>query len=702
MSRKPKKGRGKPGKGLKKARQEPDRVFTVADNLLFALVLLILFLRAFLSGRTYPHYNHFFHLAVCVATILWLVKCYKRGTLELHNRLLTGFVLAFALVCSITFFTTINKGITLRYIYEIISYTLLFLIIANNFRDGASIKAAVFMILASGLLVNIYGVYQRYVTLQATRDYIENVIGSGNQDMLMGLPLKPEILYRLQSQRIFSTFLFPNAYSLFLAISAALAIGLIWSMRGKISKFAGELLKKPVSQGPALVGYRVPRPVWLLGRILLLALCAISCILIPWNLWMTGSRGGWLSAIAIVFVLLATGLWGRKIPVGGKVAALLFVAVLLTTFTVGGDAFSAEPKAEYEESFAQRLTDSSSVRQRFTYWKASLEMVKDHPWLGVGWGAFEAAYPRFMILGGYPVKLAHNNYLQVWAETGTVGLNAFIGMWLVFLYTFWRKARPGAAGELRGIACGLGAGVIGFLVNSLVDFALYLPPLMYFIYAMMGLLVAIPSERTEGDKFTFRFSSLAGIASIIAVCFFTGLIFKSYQGMRIFMKVEDERNRAFPTKFAIEEGMQVDRDRQYRVLKESVPLLKESIGHYSYDSEAHHMLGDVHVHLFRLENATRQMDEGISHLKRGGDLSPYSPHIFNSLAVAYWMMGNATGDRELFQKALEAELIASENFPVNPDYHGKLRQIYKALGEHKKAREERRKANELKKHYKLH
>jgi hypothetical protein len=327
-------------------------------------------------------------------------------------------------------------------------------------------------------------------------------------------------------------------------------------------------------------------------------------------------------------------------------------------------------------------------------------MAKDKPWLGVGWGAFEKAYPRYMILGGYPVKLAHNNYLQVWAETGIVGLNAFVGMWLVFLYTFWKKARPGAAGPMRGIACGLGAAIIGFLVNSTVEFGLYLPPIMYYVYAMLGLLVAIPVSGGEDDKFTLRLSTTRALMLLIAagiLCFF---IFKSFMGLRIMMKVEDERNSAFPTAFAMEKGFQVDPARQQQVLRASIPMLKESISYFPLDAEAHHMLGDTYVRLSDIEKGPHLIGDGIRHIERAGDLSPISPEIFQSLATAYWKNGNATANPEMFQKALDAELRASENFPVKPAYHDKLRQIYAALGMDEEAREEKKKFRELRKHYK--
>ena len=678
MSRKSKKKRTESKGDSKKGQQESKRdpAGSLVDNLLFALVLLIIFLRGFLSGRTYPHYNHFFHFAVGIATILWLVKCYQRGTLELHNRLLTGFIIAFALACSLTFFTTINQGITLRYIYEIVSYTLLYLIIANNFRDSGSIKATFVIFLVSALLICAYGIYQRYVTLEQTNIYIEEILKSGSQNGL-SIPINSGILYRLKSTRPFSTFLYPNAYGFYLAIVGALTIGFIWSMWEKIKESTG------------------------VGKWLLLSLLAPLCILIPWNLWLTKSRGGMLSMASVLLVFVIMGFWRKKKISTEKLAMILIVLALTTTFIAAGDAFSSEPVPEYDESIMSRLTDTVSIKQRITYWKAALEMVKDNPWFGVGWGAFEKAYPRHMILGGFPVKLAHNNYLQVWAETGIVGLNPFVGLWLVFLYTFWKKVRPGAAGELRGITIGLGAGVIAFLSNSLVDFLLYLPPFMYFVYAMLGLLVAVPTENTEKDKFSFRFSAFPAIASIAAVCFLILLLYWSFMGMRFFMKAEDRRTAALPTQFAMKRGISPPTPQeQQRVLRQCVPLLEKSREHFPLDSETHHMLGDTYLRLFQMEKSTHLLDMAIVHMKRSGELNPLSPQVFNSLATAYWIKGNTTANRDMFFKALEAEKRASENFPVNPEFHDRLRQIYESLGMKEEAKEEERKYRELKKHFK--
>ncbi len=784
MSRqKKKKSIAKPVPEEKVLPAENDRIYVWADNFLFSLTLLLLFLRPFVSGRTYPHFNHFFHMGVCVLFILWLIKSWKTGAIKLHNRLLTGFMLVFLIVCALTFFTTINRGTTLRYIYEIMSYTLLFLVIANNLREGFSIKLAVAVLLAAALLVNIYGLYQRYYTLEMTRRHIESAMAAKDQDLFLGIPLGPGILERLGSTRVFSSFLFPNAYAMYLGFVGALAIGWIWSMRAEMRRFLRNSLNKLSGPKPVLselsvlevtlaslligsflggasayylwvvrdrfssafvinrplgeildefsafiviiAGIMVGMVIWAgigvlaahfpamrrylailwhrlkgTGGVLLILIFAVSCVLIPWNLWLTFSRGGWLSALVAVFVICAIMLVRRLRVPRRNLAAAIFLALFLSSVLIPDEANSAQKIRVRKESLLQRLKDSSTVVRRLSYLETGWEMIKDRPWSGVGWGAFEKAYPRYMVLGGHPVKLAHNNYLQVWAETGIIGLNAFVGMWLVFAYAFWRKVNSASVGELRGIACGLGAGVFGFLTHSLVDFDLYLPTLTYLVFALMGLMVAIPAQEDEDDRFSFRIPREAIPILIICACVYFLFLFRSFMGLWIANRVETERNTVFPTAYAMKKGFKQDPERQRMVLEESIPLLKKSTRYFPLDADTHHMLGDTYLRLAQTEDAPYLLDEAITSFQRAGELNPLSPYVFQSLATAYWLYGNKMRKPEMLYNALQAEKRASENFPVNPEYRAKLGQIYKALGMKEEAREEFRKAQELKKYYK--
>ena len=64
----------------------------------------------------------------------------------------------------------------------------------------------------------------------------------------------------------------------------------------------------------------------------------------------------------------------------------------------------------------------ASANERLLIWRASLDMVADLPWSGFGPGTFRSVYPSF----GYAAdrssrNYAHNDYLQIYAELGTIG-----------------------------------------------------------------------------------------------------------------------------------------------------------------------------------------------------------------------------------------------------------------------------------------
>jgi putative inorganic carbon (HCO3(-)) transporter len=675
MSRKKKKKRSaaEPAAASHACSADRDSIYVWADNLLFSCALLILFLRPFVSGRTYPTYNHFFNAGVALLTILWLVKCYRKGTLDLHNRLVTGFALAFLVVCSLTFFTTVSKGITLRYIYEILSYTLLFLVIANNFRETASIKIGVATILAAALLVTLYGLYQRYYSLEMTRRYVEAVMQSGRQEMLLGVPLGPGILHRLESPRVFSTFIYANAYAIYLVFVGSLTVGWMWSMGSRMKKLARDSTEHLFGSSATSVGDRIGNCLRGIGGLSLLLLFLLSCVLIPWNLWLTYSRGGWACACVVVLVLIAAGFRMRRRVRVEKVAALVLLAALAVAMLTAANAICAEMVPMREISFSERLHDMLSVSQRVSYWRGALAMIRDNPWLGVGWGAFQKAYPRYMVLGGHPVKLAHNNYLQVWAETGIVGLNAFVGLWLVFFYTFWRKLRDVAEDNMRGIVCGLGAGIIGFLAHSYRD----------------------------DDKFSFRLPRPAAAAIIVLLCVYLWFLYRSFACLSLVNRVSAERNEAFPTAYARDRGFKPDPEKQRRVLRNGIRPLNRAIGYFRLDSTSYHLLGDTYFRLARMEDAASLLNDAVEQFERAAALDPLSPYVFQSLATAYWDIGIKTGEADMFRQALSAEQRASQNFPVNPEYHKYLSQIYRALGQEEKAKEEDELAAELAKHYKI-
>ncbi len=258
-------------------------------------------------------------------------------------------------------------------------------------------------------------------------------------------------------------------------------------------------------------------------------------------LFLTRTKGGWLGAAAgIVFLLIGWAVIIRREPGGAKgrmaraaaAVALLCVAGLAV---VGLSERGRVALREARQSFS--ISDSSQV-SRFLMWKTGLLMAREHPVVGVGPGRFDAHYQPYQgrVLeldpGGeryYPVlgiaQRAHNDYIQVGAEIGLVGLAALL--WLL-----WRSLRTGqriiagprGSGEALRVA-GLLAGIGGMLVHAFVSSPLHLAGTHFLFWLFIGLLASQAELRGGGagtrhaaGEFHFRAAGAKRILGRAGVC----------------------------------------------------------------------------------------------------------------------------------------------------------------------------------------
>jgi len=92
-----------------------------------------------------------------------------------------------------------------------------------------------------------------------------------------------------------------------------------------------------------------------------------------------------------------------------------------------------------DSNFSYRIisifTDTldSSEGLRIGIWVSTIPMIADHPFTGVGWGAFKYIYPQYNYYLEDPnitIYHAHNLYLNTAAEVGIVGAMAYF--WFFF------------------------------------------------------------------------------------------------------------------------------------------------------------------------------------------------------------------------------------------------------------------------------
>ena len=191
----------------------------------------------------------------------------------------------------------------------------------------------------------------------------------------------PEAFPELR-KRVFSTLENPNVLAGYLDVFICLALGLLAKTPARSQKFI------------------------LIGAIILLAAC----------LAMTYSRGAFL-AVAIVFAVYGVLKDWRVIILFALVTGLIaygdpnFLNRLLSTFN-GFD---------------------SSEGVRVGIWVSTIAMISDHPFAGIGWGAYQYVYPLYNYYvadTNITIYHAHNIYLNYAAEIGIVGALAFF--WYFF------------------------------------------------------------------------------------------------------------------------------------------------------------------------------------------------------------------------------------------------------------------------------
>jgi O-antigen ligase len=207
------------------------------------------------------------------------------------------------------------------------------------------------------------------------------------------------------------------------------------------------------------------------------------------------SRGGMISLAAeIAFIaIIAAGSGNRseshtdarsrlKMSRSLRTAALILVVIASISagiFWAGPERIVDRITGETTSGRAQRA--ETFFTSRGWIWRETVAMIGANPFLGVGLGAYETAYPVYsaddgsMVLGkALSVDRAHNDYLQVLSDCGLVG-GALAAWFIILIFRAVARGKSSHDPLRRALAIGGGAGIFGLLVHSLVDFNLQLP-----------------------------------------------------------------------------------------------------------------------------------------------------------------------------------------------------------------------------------
>ena len=218
-----------------------------------------------------------------------------------------------------------------------------------------------------------------------------------------------------------------------------------------------------------------------------LPLVALFTFLPVGALFLSASRGGITSFVAEV-ALLGLLIWvhrGVRRSLAAAAAVVVLAAGVVAWLGVGRalDRFTSFQKLEVTEVRRVSIVTDS--------WR----IFRDHPVRGTGLGTLQVVFPRYeSVYDGKVANHAHNDYVELLAETGVIGGLCFA----VFLFLVFRRSWDEIQATLnpQDLALRMGALVacFGLLVHSLVDFNLHIPSnaLVFFLLAVVASSTARP------------------------------------------------------------------------------------------------------------------------------------------------------------------------------------------------------------------
>lgn len=381
-------------------------------------------------------------IGAAVLLVLWSIRAMRQGHAELQGNWLYLPLVGWGLlgIAQYAFGFSVYPYLTKLDLLKGGAYLLLGFLAVESFRDTAGRKQLVWFLLSFGFAVSLFGIVQHF-TFNG-KLYWTRLLAAG------GSPFGPYVNR--------------NDFAGFVELVAPLGLAVLFFRAARREHFTFALLFTLVPIGAAIL---------------------------------SASRGG---ILVLAFDLLLLAFLARARRMGGKqFAGVAALALLAGAFVVWLGVTAAIQR------FEQLTPSEISKDRRVAIYGDTWRIFVDHPLAGTGLGTLIAVYPRYASFynPGTVVDHAHNDYLELLADTGVAG--GLCGLaFIVLLFRYALQNLQAAEGRFdRAFVAGSLTSCAGLLLHSLVDFNLQIPAnaLIFLVLAFLAATGPLgPSEARLG------------------------------------------------------------------------------------------------------------------------------------------------------------------------------------------------------------
>jgi len=264
-------------------------------------------------------------------------------------------------------------------------------------------------------------------------------------------------------------------------------------------------------------------------------LYSITTIIGAWFLIYIVARQAYIATIVELFVLslfFILDKWKNKdkalltIMVNKKSKSIAIFSILIFLVfaaNFSNQGFSFESNAHSKIAKIQSISVDEH-NPRLPAWRNTIEMIKEHPIIGVGVGQWQAQYPLYydrvmkdiIFNEGTRLKRLHNDYLEIFANVGVIGYVFLLWLSWLMIRKIW-SILTNHKSEYRFYVLGLTLGIIGFLVVAVFSFPIrmFFPAFLLFVF--IGVIASIDSASVALRFDKSRYLFLAIVMGIFTV-----------------------------------------------------------------------------------------------------------------------------------------------------------------------------------------
>lgn len=449
------------------------------------------------------------------------------------------------------------------------------------------------------------------------------------------------------------------------------------------------------------------------------------------------SRASWASAMVIWCLTIAVVYFAKKHSFGEKVsiqapgikAVTIFVLLflvgtnidhgkfsprLLDSYTRLQTAFSYEDESSRQSAEGDNLVASEpairegSLATRLKYWRNTLELIKDHPIIGSGFGNFEVRYPPynnavyktpFDTKKTY-LKYAHQEFLETMVELGFAGFLMLMALIACFYFAIFQRCRDA---DTRGLVIAIAAiiGMTGFMLNCQASSPLAWPAHKFALAVLAGLFVSSAPRREIQVPAKFK---AFGVIAFLSGGMIGYLYFDAYRrvvaGETLYVKSASRIATSVYDKEGLKQLIEAARilpnDKQisrsaggmlkiHKEQESALTYMEKVAARYPYDFLNNQNLADLHLQMNdrpaaekALERIYRVVDDDIdvllklAVLKRKSDLSKSNEILSRAISLevtsplAYVLLAENAGTSNEPELASDYLKSGHARFPGHP------------------------------------